>query len=67
MRGMRRFTDAEIALPPELAKIFGNVDDGCGSLGQAVGAQGVLFQPEWIRGYKHTLDLSPGCAGAINS
>jgi len=29
--------------------------DGCGSLGQVVGAQGVLTQPEWDRGRKLTL------------
>jgi len=31
--------------------------DGCESLGQVVGAQGVLAQPEWVRGRKHTLAL----------
>jgi len=28
--------------------------DGCGSLGQVEGAQGVLVQPEWTRGCRHT-------------
>jgi len=64
---MRRFAGAEITAPPELAKILGDGGDGCGSLGQEVGAQGVLFRPERFRGYKHTLDLSTGYAGAINS
>jgi len=31
--------------------------DGCESLGQVVGAQGVLIQPEWVRGRKHTSAL----------
>jgi hypothetical protein len=39
---------SESATPPELAKAYPAMGqrDGCGSLGQAVGAQGVLVQPE---------------------
>jgi len=37
-----------IVTPPELPKgpSATSVSDGCGSLGQVVGAQGVLTQPE---------------------
>jgi hypothetical protein len=46
----------ESSTPPDLAKgpSVTSVSDGCESLGQVVGAQGVLTQPEWVRGRKHT-------------
>jgi len=46
----------EMITSPELSKdhpVTGCVD-GCGSLGQADGAQGALIQPGWIRGCEHT-------------
>jgi len=38
----------ETATPPELSKgpSVTSVSDGCGNLGQVVGAQGALIQPE---------------------
>jgi len=46
----------EMITSPELSKdhpVTGCVD-GCGSLGQADGAQGALIQPGWIRGCEQT-------------
>jgi len=50
------FWAVESATSPELAKDpFGNGRiDGCESLGQVEGAQGVLTQPECVRGCRHT-------------
>jgi len=51
----------ETPTTPELAKdlpVTGQTD-GCGSLGQADGAQGALSQPEWHRGCDHTLESLP--------
>jgi len=46
----------ETATPPELSKgpSVTSVSDGCGNLGQVVGAQGALIQPECFRGCEHT-------------
>jgi len=55
---------AESATPPELSKgpSVTSVSDGCGSLGQVVGAQGALIQPECFRGCEHTLASPSGYA-----
>jgi len=46
----------ETLTAPELAKgpLATGCADGCGSLGQEDGAQGVLGQPEWPRGRDQT-------------
>jgi len=52
---------AESITPPSLRVKTGSGDgavDGDRSLGQAVGAQGALIQPGWIRGCEQTL-VSP--------
>jgi len=55
----------ESVTPPEPSKgpSATSVSDGCGSLGQVVGAQGALIQPGCFRGCEHTLVSPPGYAG----
>jgi len=50
-RSRRKSTNAK---PPKLSKGSGDGVDGDESLGQEVGAQGVLSQPEWLRGCEQT-------------